>query len=91
MPCPSFSASNFGGEAHVSVTEDSVNQATEKTDNLVQQIIQDAISNSILAGELSSMKVPFKLSPPVFKGMDSIEEFLLFTKGLVNIWRFMGT
>ncbi|KAF8645318.1 hypothetical protein AX14_009255 [Amanita brunnescens Koide BX004] len=90
MPRPSFSASNFGGEARVSVSEDSVNRATEKTDNLVQQIIQDAILNSVLAGELSSMKVPFKLLPPVFKGTDSIEEFLSFTKGLVNYLAIHG-
>ena len=90
MPHPSFSASNFGGEARISFTEDSANQATKKTDNLVQQIIQDAMLNSVLAGELSSMKVPFKLLPPVFKGMDSIEEFLSFTKGLVNYLAIHG-
>jgi len=85
----SFSASNFGEEPLVSNQEDTANWATEKTDNLVRQVIQDAVSNSILTGDLS-MKVPFKLSPPVFKGTDSIEEFLSFTKGLVNYLAIHG-
>ncbi len=89
MPCPSFSASNFSEEPLVSNQEDTANWATEKTDNLVRQVIQDAVSNSILTGDLS-MKVPFKLSPPVFKGTDSIEEFLSFTKGLVNYLAIHG-
>ena len=71
-------------------TEDTVNRATEKTDNLVCQIIQDAVANSILLGDLSSMKVPFKLSPSAFKGTDSIEEFLSFRKGLINYLAIHG-
>jgi hypothetical protein len=90
MPRPSFSASNFGEEAQVPNPEDTANRATEKTDNLVRQVIQDAVSSSVLAGDLSSMKVPFKLSPPVFKGTDSIEEFLSFMKGLANYLAIHG-
>ena len=61
MPRPSLSASNFGGIVQSPSTEDTANRATEKTDNLVRQIIQDAVANSILLGDLSSTKVPFKL------------------------------
>ncbi|KAF8348050.1 hypothetical protein F5887DRAFT_1071702 [Amanita rubescens] len=90
MPRPSLSASNFGGETQSLSPEDTANRATEKTDNLVRQIIKDAVENSILLGDLASMKVPFKLSPPVFKGTDSIEEFLSFTKGLINYLAIHG-
>ena len=90
MPRPSLSTSNFSGGVQSPSTEDTANRATEKTDNLVRQIIQDAVANSVLLGDLSSTKVPFKLSPPVFKGTDSIEEFLSFTKGLINYLAIHG-
>ncbi|KAF8348986.1 hypothetical protein F5887DRAFT_1071141 [Amanita rubescens] len=68
---PNWLTSNFGREVITGDFRSPVDRATEKTDNLVCQVIQDAVAASAaVSGDLSSLgKVPFKLVPPEFKGM----------------------
>ena len=90
---PSFSISNVGRPSVATVGPDyAAERSSEKTDSLVRQEIQNAMTSlSQTSGDSTSNgKIPFKIPLPEYKGGDGIDEFLSFTKELVNYFALHG-
>src|SRR6266576_3007614 len=90
---PSFSISNVGKLPSSTVgPEYAAERSSEKTDSLVRQEIQSAMAGHCDAAGGSSLngKIPFKIPLPEYKGGDGIDEFISFTKELVNYFALHG-
>src|SRR6266576_6346112 len=90
---PSFSISNVGKLPSSTVgLEYAAERSSEKTDSLVRQEIQSAMAGHCDAAGGSSLngKIPFKIPLPEYKGGDGIDEFISFTKELVNYFALHG-
>ena len=82
------------GKALISSSPDHVtDRSSEKTDSLICQEIQNGMAGHFDISRDTGPnlgKVPFKLALPEFKGGDGIDEFLSFTKELVNYYALHG-
>ena len=80
-PSPSAVGPEYTGE-----------KSSEKTDSLICQEIQNAMAavSESSGDSTSNGKIPFKIPLPEYKGGDGIDEFLSFTKELVNYFALHG-